>query len=247
MANSLLAGTGITLTWDDVAKQLTIATNVAGSTAEAIQDIVGAMVVAGSNIDVTYDDGAGTLTIAVESLTSADLADFTAAVETAVAAMFGEAAGDVAEGDHTHVGLEPGAHTHVEDDVTDFAAEVLALTDISTISFVIDGGGSAIETGIKGDVPVDYAHEIESVTALADQSGDIVVDIWRDSYANFPPTDADSITAAAPVTISGAAKSQDTTLAGWSTTGAAGAIYRFNVDSIATIQRCTVALKVRRT
>jgi hypothetical protein len=116
-----------------------------------------------------------------------------------------------------------------------------------TVNFIIDGGGSAITTGIKGDLgPFDFAGVIEAASALADQSGAIVVDIWKDSYANYPPTDADSITASAPVTVSGT-KSQDTTLTGWTTTIAIGDTLRFNVDSITTCTRVTIALKVRRT
>jgi hypothetical protein len=115
------------------------------------------------------------------------------------------------------------------------------------VNFVIDGGGSAITTGIKGDLgPFDFAGVIEAASALADQSGAIVVDVWKDSYANYPPTDADSITASAPVTVSGT-KSQDTTLTGWTTTIAIGDTLRFNVDSITTCTRVTIALKVRRT
>ena len=82
---------------------------------------------------------------------------------------------------------------------------------------------------------------------LADASGSIVVDVWKDTYANFPPTDADSITASAPPTISAATKSQDSTLTGWTTAIAAGSILRFNVDSAATVTRVTVSLKVTRT
>lgn len=81
---------------------------------------------------------------------------------------------------------------------------------------------------------------------LADQSGSIVVDIWKDTYANFPPDNADSITAAAPPTISGAQKSQDATLTGWTTAIAAGDILAFNVDSCATITRVTISLKVEK-
>jgi hypothetical protein len=94
---------------------------------------------------------------------------------------------------------------------------------------------------------VPFACTINSVTALADASGAIVVDIWKDTYANYPPTDADSITASAPVTISGPAiKSQDTTLTGWTTSIAAGDCLRFNVDSVSTITRVTIILKVTK-
>ena len=116
--------------------------------------------------------------------------------------------------------------------------------DTRAITFVVDGGGSAITTGIKADVYVPYAATITAVTMLADQSGSIVVDIWKDSYANYPPTDADSITAAAVPTITTATKSQDTTLTGWTTSISAGDTLRFNVDSITTVTRLTLALTV---
>lgn len=117
-----------------------------------------------------------------------------------------------------------------------------------TAQAVIDGGGSAITTGIKGDLgPFDFPCEIEAVSLLADQSGSIVIDIWKDSYASFPPTAADSITASAPPTISGATKSQDATLTGWTKSIAVGDVLRFNVDSVATVQRVALALKLRKT
>jgi hypothetical protein len=116
-----------------------------------------------------------------------------------------------------------------------------------SITFIIDGGGSAITTGIKGDLEIPFACTIGRVTMVADQSGSIVVDIWKDMYVNYPPIDADSITASAPPTITTATKSQDSTLTGWTKAIAAGSILRFNVDSCATIERCTLALKANKT
>lgn len=116
----------------------------------------------------------------------------------------------------------------------------------ATITFIIDGGGTALSTGIKGDLEIPFACTITQATALADQSGSVVVDIWKDTYANYPPTDADSITASAPVTISTATKAQDATLTGWTTSISAGDTLRFNVDSCTTITRVTVSLKVTK-
>ena len=116
----------------------------------------------------------------------------------------------------------------------------------ASLTFIIDGGGSAITTGQKGHLEIPFAGTIKQVTMLADASGSIVVDIWKDTYANFPPTDADSITAAAPPTIAAAQKSQDATLTGWTTAIAAGDILAFNVDSCATITRVTISLKVEK-
>jgi len=122
-----------------------------------------------------------------------------------------------------------------------------AILAVVGIEFVIDGGGSAITTGEKGHLQIPFACTISSVTLLADQSGSIVVDIWKDTYANFPPDDSDSITASAPPTITTATKSTDTTLTGWTTTIAVGDVLAFNVDSITTCTRCTLILKVSRT
>lgn len=114
------------------------------------------------------------------------------------------------------------------------------------VSFVIDGGGSAITTGIKGDFRVP-AGTLVAAALLQDQSGSIVVDLWKDTFANFPPTDADSITSATPLTISSSATPvEDTTLSSWTTTCADGDVVRVNVDSCTSITRCSVCLKVRR-
>ena len=113
-----------------------------------------------------------------------------------------------------------------------------------TITFIIDGGGSAITTGVKGYLEIPFACTIDRVTMLADQSGSIVVDIWKDTYANYPPVDADSITASAVPTITTATKSQDATLTGWTTSITAGDILGFNVDSATTVTKVTISLRV---
>jgi len=127
------------------------------------------------------------------------------------------------------------------------ASDVSWEDDIAPLEIIIDGGGSAITTGEKGHIEVPYDCTIQRVTLLADQSGSIVVDIWKGTYADFPPTDVDSITASAPPTISSAQKSQDSTLSGWTTSVAAGDILAFNVDSASTITRVTLSLKVKKT
>lgn len=116
-----------------------------------------------------------------------------------------------------------------------------------TITYVIDGGGAAITTGLKGYLEIPFACTIDRWTLLADQSGSIVVDIWKDSYANAPPLIADVITASAKPTISTATKAQSTTLTGWTATIAAGDVLAFNVNSVTGIQRVTLSLRVRKT
>ena len=107
----------------------------------------------------------------------------------------------------------------------------------------IHGAGSVITTGIKADLYMPFAATITAVTMLADTTGSIVVDIWKDAYdPSYPPTDADSITGTNPPTISSATKSQDTLVTGWNTAIEAGDTLRFNVDSVSTITRLHLSL-----
>lgn len=118
---------------------------------------------------------------------------------------------------------------------------------VHTINYVIDGGGAVIATGLKGDLVIDFACTITKWTLLGDVSGSLVVDVWRDSYANYPPVIGDVITASAKPTISSSTKGQSSTLTGWTTAIAAGDVLRFNVNSASTITRATLALTVTRT
>jgi hypothetical protein len=113
--------------------------------------------------------------------------------------------------------------------------------------FQVFNDGAALTTGIKGDVVIPFNATITEWSLLADQSGSVVVDIWKDTYGNYPPTSGDSITASAKPSISSGNKGQSSTLTGWTTAIAAGDILRFNVDSVSTIQRLSINLKVSRT
>ena len=116
----------------------------------------------------------------------------------------------------------------------------------ATINFVIDGGGSAITTGVKGYVEIPCAGKLTAWTLAADQSGAIKIDIWKDTYANYPPIDGDSITNGhEPEIVASGVKAQDLDIADWSGEDslAAGDILVFNVDSVTAITFCTLSLK----
>jgi len=70
--NLLVAGTNITLTYDDTANTLTITGTDTTLSQEEVEDYVAGVVTAGSGISVTYDDVAGTLTIANTASTSTE-------------------------------------------------------------------------------------------------------------------------------------------------------------------------------
>jgi len=117
---------------------------------------------------------------------------------------------------------------------------------VSSIGVVIDGGGQAITTGVKGYANVEFSCTITQATLLADVSGNLVIDVWKDVYGNYPPTVADTITASAKPTLVGVIKSQDAGLAGWTKTVTARDTIGFNVDSAATVTRATLSLRCVR-
>ncbi|KKK59209.1 hypothetical protein LCGC14_3036690, partial [marine sediment metagenome] len=121
-----------------------------------------------------------------------------------------------------------------------------ATMDKVSIAFIVNGGTSVITPGVKGFLEVPFDCNIDQATVLANQSGDLVVDVWKDTFANFPPTNADTITGGSEPTISSAQSSQDSTLSGWTTGILAGDIVGFNVDSILNVHRATISLRCAR-
>lgn len=121
---------------------------------------------------------------------------------------------------------------------------------VANMEFVIGNGADVIATGMKGYLRLDFAGVIQANTVLLDTTGSIVIDIFKCTYADFdPPTHpavGDKITASAPPTVTADKKSEDTTLAGWTTAFSAGDIFGFNVNSASGARKATVALKVLR-
>ncbi len=111
------------------------------------------------------------------------------------------------------------------------------------IEFVIDGGGSAITTGNKGQIYIPFACFINAWQIIADQSGSIAVDILRANLAvpitsivgagNKPALTAQQIAVATP--------------SGWTSVAfAVDDFIAFSVASVATVTRVTVSLRVSK-
>jgi hypothetical protein len=115
------------------------------------------------------------------------------------------------------------------------------------LSFMIDGGGAVVTTGVKGYIEIPFACTINKWTLLGDVTGSAVIDIWKDTYTNYPPTVTDTITASAKPTITSSTKGQSSTLTGWTTSVAAGDILAFNVDSCSSITNLSISLGISRT
>lgn len=110
----------------------------------------------------------------------------------------------------------------------------------------IFGGGSTIAAGFQFDFKVPFACDIVGWDIVGDQSGSVVIDLWKDTYANFPPTVADTITASAKPTVTTAVKAQSTTLTGWTVAWAKDDWIRLNIDSVSTFTRLILCLQFKR-
>lgn len=115
---------------------------------------------------------------------------------------------------------------------------------IKYINIPIDGVGSAIGVGLLPLSIVLPPGVIKEVQLLADQTGSIKVDIWKSSFADYPPVDADSICGGNEPEISSGIKFADSTLTDWGTTITAGDVFRVYVDSCSDIEFCTLIIKV---
>lgn len=123
--------------------------------------------------------------------------------------------------------------------IDEFARKVEAKTD--AIEVLIGDGVGDLTVGVTAYFEVPNNFTLQRVTLVANTSGCIVLDVWKDTYANFPPTVADTITASAKPTLTSAQKYQDTTLTGWTTSWAKGDWIAINIDSFETVKLVTVS------
>lgn len=141
----------------------------------------------------------------------------------------------------------------------------MRLTDFQTLSgggdiivsntfgleYVMNGGGAQLGTGLQGTLQVPFGCLITQVSMASDQTGSVVVDIWKCPYSTYnPPTHpavGDSITHTTPPTITSGVKYNDSALTNWITTINAQDILAFNINSVSNITRLTVCLTVTKT
>lgn len=139
--------------------------------------------------------------------------------------------------------------THATSGVIAAVTDEREFTNSGAIVVSVDGGGAVITTGIVNIfVPIPRPLHIYGWELLAGQSGAVKIDVWSDTYANYPPTNVDSIAGSdePEITASGT-KAQNLNIATgsqWTTELVAKSNLRFNVDSVATIEAATLILYV---
>ena len=123
-------------------------------------------------------------------------------------------------------------------------AKLDAAADDVGLTYVIDGYGSAITTGLKGFIVAPFSGTISRVDLVADVSGSIVVDLWK-MYASIP-TVSDTITASDKPTLSSSQYVSNTSISGWTTAVSTGDVIGFNVDSASTVTKVSICIFLDR-
>lgn len=129
------------------------------------------------------------------------------------------------------------------DDRFDYLTTNLCEEDLK---YEIDGtgAGSALYSGTRGYIMHPNAGTIRSYYLLADISGDLVVDVKKGTYTNFPTLT--SITGTQKPTLSSAQKSYGTNLSTWTTSISKNDILEFDVNQATTVRKATLILQVLR-
>lgn len=125
---------------------------------------------------------------------------------------------------------------------------------IGGIDYVFDGGGSAITVSKFGDLIIPFGFEITGASIVLDAdsaAGSFIVDVRACSYALFEtsvhPVIGDSITAAAPLTVTTGTDKATSVLTGWTTTFDADTVLRFIVTTAnSAVTQATVCLEVEK-
>lgn len=154
-----------------------------------------------------------------------------------------------------NVVLEPGVDYTILDDQITFTVSPSSGSDVfivamattadltRTINYVVDASPNVIGTGVKGQVTIDVTGTIESWTLVSDTPGNLVVDVKRTTYQNYPSFS--SITGTEKPTLSNQAKNKDDGLSTWNTILNSGDILRFEVESCDLIKQFMIAMKLK--
>jgi len=111
------------------------------------------------------------------------------------------------------------------------------------IPLLIDGSGAAIVAPITRFIYAPFNGTITGWVVMADRSGSISIDVWKEPYSLFPPTVANSITGGNPMALSSQNVNSAIPIpASWTTQINAGDVIGFNVSSAATVQTITAQL-----
>ncbi len=121
-------------------------------------------------------------------------------------------------------------------------------SQVEVLELCFDLDGRPLEAPVvMGDLRIPFDCTLTAASIVADVVGTCSVDVWRDSFANFPPTIADTIVGAHPLTLTGQSFNGQNPLSGWLTTVTAGDVIRFYLTSTdSVISRLVITLAATR-
>ena len=177
----IVAGTGITATYNDATGELTLEASGSGGgglDAEGVRDVMAATLVAGTGVTITEDDGLNTITIDATGGGGSsdafllDRANHTGTqAQTTVTDLVDDLAGksdvghthtkaNITDFAHTHTksAITDFAHTHTKSDITDFAHThgVADMPPGTTLSVIYNGSAWPARPTARTDVIVQW-------------------------------------------------------------------------------------------
>ena len=121
---------------------------------------------------------------------------------------------------------------------------VLPSSNLGSFGLSLSNGAAILSTGQKGYVKMPYPGTITDWTIMTDTTGSIIIDIWKDTVASFPPTSIDTITGGNYATLTNQLINSDNLLTGWTTTFLANDVFTFDVIGVTGITNINLTLNV---
>jgi hypothetical protein len=154
-----------------------------------------------------------------------------------------------AEKDYTVSGSQIYFFTAPNTEDNFYGIALITTADLTrTINYEIDSGSFDMEPGIKGQITLDVSGTIESWTVISENPGNLILDIKKSSYLNYPNM----------VSIVGTenphlgvlnqyeeSKNKDDDLTTWDRILNAGDVLQYEVLTASNIRRFLIALKLR--
>lgn len=114
------------------------------------------------------------------------------------------------------------------------------------IEFVIDGGGSALATGLKGYLEVPFACTLLTWKLVSPQTGSATLDIFSDPYASFG-ANTSMVGAGTKPSLTAANKNTSVPVGWTSVLVPAGNLIGFNLSAVSGLNQLSISLKVQKT
>lgn len=126
--------------------------------------------------------------------------------------------------------------------ITSVSSGGLSPASSGTIVFGWDGSGNAISVPKTQDVYLPSNGSMTGWYIMADTDTNATIDLWIDTFANYPPTVADTICGGNYISLSAADSNSDTTLTSWNKYFLSGRTMRANLSACSAATKLTLVI-----